>query len=63
MGMTQTAAVQEIWFTTTKNGGRRAYYWSTRGFRAFPMPKAKADLLIATGAAIEIPCNPFNLAR
>lgn len=55
--MTQT---QEIWFTTTRKGQRRAFYYSLRQFRAFPMPLAEAELLIATGAAVEIPGNPFK---
>lgn len=52
----------EIWFTATKTGKRRAYYFSTRAFRSFPLPLAKAELMIATGEAVEIPCNPFSPA-
>ena len=55
--MTQT---KEIWFTTTRKGQRRAFYYSLRQFRAFPMPLAEAELLIATGQAVEIPCNPWS---
>ena len=55
--MTQT---KEIWFTTTRKGQRRAYYLSRMQFRAFPMPLAEAELLIATGAAVEIPGNPMK---
>lgn len=62
--MTNTAAsahrIQEIWFTTTKTGKRRAFYYSTRAFRSFPLPLAEAEMLIATGAATEIPGNPFK---
>ena len=54
--MTQT---KEIWFTTTRKGQRRAFYYSFRQFRAFPMPLAEAELLIATGQAVEIPGNPW----
>lgn len=52
---------REIWFTATRTG-RRAYYYSHRQFRAFPLPLAKAELEIATGAAVEIPCNPWKQA-
>jgi hypothetical protein len=55
-----TSRTEEIWFTTTKTGTRRAYYYSMRGFRAFPLPLAKAELMIATGQAVEIPRNPFS---
>ena len=57
--MTQTT---EIWFTTTKTGKRRAYYYSLRAFRAFPMPLAEAELKIATGQATEIAANPWKAA-
>jgi len=59
--MTTTAAPapREIWFKNTK-AGRRAYYYSLRAFRAFPMPLEQAELEIATGAAVEIPCNPWK---
>ena len=43
----------EIWFTTTKTGKRRAWYYCTFAFRAMPYPLADAELAIATGAARE----------
>lgn len=56
--MTKTET-KEIWFTTTRTGQRRAYYFSRLAFRALPIPAAEAELLIAAGAAVEIPCNPW----
>ena len=44
----------EVWFTTTKRGTRRAWYYSTFAGRAFPYPRIDAELLIATGAATEV---------
>lgn len=55
--MTET---KEIWFTTTRTGQRRAYFFSRLAFRALPMPVDEAELLIATGAAIRIPRNPWK---
>lgn len=54
-----TTEPREIWFTHTRNGGRRANYFSTRALRSFPMPLAQAEMEIATGQAVEIPCNPW----
>lgn len=44
--------VREIWFTTTKNGQRRAWYFSNRAFRTFAMSVAEADRMILAGEAI-----------
>jgi hypothetical protein len=50
-----TKAPREIWFITTAKGARRAWYYSTLAGRALPMPKAEAELMLATGAAVEGP--------
>ena len=42
---------QEIWTNTTKRGQVTYYYFSRRAFRAFRLPRAEAELLIATGAS------------
>ena len=42
----------DIKFTVTKNGQRRALYWSG-GLRWLPIPAADADLFIAQGLATE----------
>lgn len=44
---------REIWFTVTAKGARRAWYYSTLAGRALPMPRAEAELMLATGAAVE----------
>lgn len=49
-----TTTAKEVRFTTTKKGQRRAYYWSTRGLRWFPMPLAEAEVLVATEQARDI---------
>lgn len=49
----------EIWFKMDKRGKRRAYYFSSMQFRAFPLPLADAELFIATGQADLIDGNPF----
>lgn len=43
----------EIWFSLTKTGKRRAYYYSTAVGRALPFPLADAEFAIATGASVE----------
>jgi hypothetical protein len=53
-------AAKEIWFTTTRTGTRRAYYWSYLAFRALPLPLTEAELLIATGNATQLPSNPWK---
>jgi hypothetical protein len=53
--MAKTSTPTEIWFTTTKTGKRRAwYYGSYPAMRAFAYPLADAELAIATGAAREV---------
>jgi len=49
-----STAPREIWFTVNAKGTRRAYYYSRLAGRALPLPKAEAELAIATGAATEI---------
>jgi hypothetical protein len=49
-----------IYFTNDKNGKRRAYRFSHRQFRAFPMPLADAELFIAQDQADEIDGNPLH---
>lgn len=51
--MTNTGT-EEIWFTTTKTGTRRAYYFSRLAMRALPLPLAKAELMIATGQSVQV---------
>lgn len=58
--MTTTQAPTAILFTIAKNGKRRASRWSTHGLRLFPMPLAEAELLIATGQAVELLYKPFS---
>lgn len=58
--MARIHRIREVWFTTTKTGKRRAYYYSIQQFRAFPLPLADAELLVASGAATEIPGHPFR---
>lgn len=45
---------REVKFTTTRTGKRRAYYWSGRQLRWFPMPLAEAELAVATGTGTDI---------
>ena len=40
-----------IKLTTAKNGQLRATYWSMLAMRWFAMPRAKAELLLATDQA------------
>lgn len=42
---------EEIWFTVSKTGQERAWRWSHSAFRAVPVAKAKAEMMLATGAA------------
>jgi len=49
-----------IWFSTDRNGKRRAYHYSGRQMRAFPISAAKAELLIAQGLADHIDGHPFG---
>ena len=44
---------REIWFTTSAKGVRRAWRFSRAAFRAVPVPMAEAEMLIATGEAVE----------
>ena len=48
--MTQTPRFT-IKLTTAKNGQLRATYWSMLAMRWFAMPRAKAELLLATDQA------------
>jgi hypothetical protein len=43
----------DIKFTVTKNGKRRATYFSRRALRWLPVPVANADLFVAQGLATE----------
>ena len=38
--------------TTTKRGQVRYWFFSNRAFRAFQMPRAEAELMLATEAAV-----------
>lgn len=49
-----------IYFKVDKNGKKRAYRFSHRQFRAFPMPLADAELFIAQGQADQIDSNPLT---
>lgn len=51
----------EIWFKSTKSGGKRAYYFSTFAARALPLPRVDAELWIATGVASEVADHPLKL--
>lgn len=53
----------EIYFTTDKNGKRRAFRFSPRQFRAFPIGVAEAELFIAQGQADQIDGNPLKALR
>ena len=59
---TKTAAPVEIKFTTAKNGQRRAYKFSCRQLRWFPMPLAQAELMVATGQAEDITATAVSFA-
>lgn len=50
----------EIFFTTTKAGKPRAWYWSAWQFRAFPLPLADAEIMRATETADVICCHPMR---
>ena len=45
----------EIW-----NTGKRYFTFNTRQMRSFPVPAAKAELLIATGEAVLIAKSVFT---
>jgi len=47
-----TTKQRELWTTTTKRGQVRYWYFSNRAFRAFAMPRAEAELMLATGTAV-----------
>lgn len=49
-----------IYFTTTRKGQRVAFRYSWLQMRAFRMPLAEAELLIATDQADQIDGNPFT---
>lgn len=49
-----------IWFKTTRSGQRTAYFWSFRAMRAFRLPLAEAELLVAADAADVIDGHPFR---
>lgn len=49
-----------IYFMNDRNGKRRAFRFSHRQFRAFPMGVAEAELLIAQGEADQIDGNPIR---
>ena len=54
----------EIEFRIDKNGKKRAYRWSLRQQRYFPIAMAKAEEMIANGEAVEyrkndaVDCTP-----
>lgn len=50
----------EIFFTTTKTGKPRAWYFSRFQFRAFPLPYADAEIMRATGTADILHCHPMR---
>ncbi len=43
-----------IFFKTTAKGQKKAYRWSMRDQRSFPMPVKEAELFIAQGLADQI---------
>lgn len=47
-----TTKQRELWTTTTKAGQVRYWYFSNRAFRAFQMPRAEAELMLATEGAV-----------
>ena len=47
-----TTKQREVWTTTTKSGQVRYWFFSIRACRAFPMPRAEAELMLATGGAV-----------
>lgn len=49
--------MKAIKFKVIKSGQKRAYYYSRRQFRWFPMPLAEAELLIATEKAYQVPAD------
>jgi hypothetical protein len=49
--MTNSTHPAEIWTVSTKRG-IRYYQYNVRQLRAFPMPKAEAELKLMTGAAV-----------
>lgn len=53
----------EIWFDINKAGKRIAHHWSPRQGRAFRMPLAEAELLIAQGHADEIEGHPMRMLK
>ncbi len=50
--MARTTSPREVWFTTTKKGTRRAWYYGYAAGRALPLALAVADMEILTGAAV-----------
>lgn len=57
MDMTNT---QSIFFQNDKNGRKVAYRFSGRQVRSFRIGLAEAELLIATGQAVDIGRNPLK---
>lgn len=49
-----------IWFETDGKGRKIAYRWGRSSLRAFRMPLAQAELLVATEQADEIECHPIR---
>lgn len=47
-----TTKQRELWTTTSKSGQVRYWHFSTRAFRAFPVARAEAELMLATEAAV-----------
>jgi hypothetical protein len=52
--MTTTTVRKEIWFTTTKNGRRIAWFYCFAAMRAMRMPLVDAELAIASGQATQV---------
>ena len=59
---TNKSTKTEVKFTTAKNGQRRAYRFSCRQLRWFPMPLAEAELAVATGQAEDITATAVSFA-
>lgn len=52
-------AQQQVWFQVDKHGKRRAYTWSHRQLRSFPLGVDEAEMLIATEQAVRIAGHPW----
>ncbi len=51
---------KQVWFQTTKTGKRQAFFWQHLSMRSIRMGLADAELMVATGQAVDIGGHPLK---